>query len=418
MGKGDASNGYHVYMDSSTLHFINRSGAKNVAGGTISLSTWTFWEAYYDSVGDVIAVCINRGSDSTLADTVGPTTSTIDFLISQYPSASNYVNGRMCSMVFINGMPATADRDAIYNSGSGVLYKDKPTLSSGTYVSWWDGAETSGVLIDAHGTNHLTDNNTVTSAAGKVTYTAEDASQFTAANSEFLSITNAAQTGLNPGPNTSFYFAGWYYITSFTAFPILFGKGDASTGYHLYLGNSTGATSWVNRAQSKTANGSTILVNTWNFIEAYYDATNDILGMSVNRATDTTVADTVGMSTSTIDLLISKYPAAANYFNGRAANFVFTSGVPTASERDSLYGRGFGVDVSDRPTLSSATYVSWWPLKEASGTREDFIGSNDLTDNNTVTGNPGVVYDASAVSTRGRVIMISNARLVEEPVYA
>ena len=33
--------------------------------------------------------------------------------------------------------------------------------------------------------------------------------------------------------------------------------------------------------------------------------------------------------------------------------------------------------------------VAYWKLEEASGSRADVVGGNTLTDNNTVTGNPG-----------------------------
>lgn len=63
----------------------------------------------------------------------------------------------------------------------------------GNMVSWWTMDETSGTRADAHGSNDLTDNNTVGSDTGKWS----NAASFTRTNSESLSITDAAQTGLD-----------------------------------------------------------------------------------------------------------------------------------------------------------------------------------------------------------------------------
>lgn len=65
-------------------------------------------------------------------------------------------------------------------------------------VSYWklDESSTGSSAVtrnDSHGTNHLTDNNTTASATGKINSGAD----FEATNSEYLSITDASQTGLD-----------------------------------------------------------------------------------------------------------------------------------------------------------------------------------------------------------------------------
>ncbi len=52
--------------------------------------------------------------------------------------------------------------------------------------------------------------------------------------------------------------------------------------------------------------------------------------------------------------------------------------------------------------------ISYWPLEEPSGLRPDFFGSNDLTDNNTVTGAVGKVNNA-AQFTRANGEWLSHA---------
>ena len=74
-------------------------------------------------------------------------------------------------------------------------------------ISFWELGEASGARADSHGTNHLTDNNTVTQVAGKV----GDAAQFTRANSEFLSLADNASISVG---NIDFTFALWTYLDS------------------------------------------------------------------------------------------------------------------------------------------------------------------------------------------------------------
>lgn len=71
-------------------------------------------------------------------------------------------------------------------------------------ISYWKLDEESGTREDSHGSNDLTDNNTVGFGTGKI----ENGADFEASNSEYLSITHASQTGLNFTGDCSF--SMWY----------------------------------------------------------------------------------------------------------------------------------------------------------------------------------------------------------------
>lgn len=79
--------------------------------------------------------------------------------------------------------------------------KNDANLSTGL-VSYWELEEASGTRVDSHGSNDLTDNNTVTQGTGKQGNCAD----FEVDNTEYLSITNAAQTGLDRTGDFSFAF--------------------------------------------------------------------------------------------------------------------------------------------------------------------------------------------------------------------
>lgn len=383
--------------------------------GSPSLATWYFYVATWTASTGVGSISINDGAVNTATNAaVVPINTTARFTISglNNPIAVPW-NGRIGPTGFWKKVLSAAEITSIYNAGSGKLYKDLTTGEKTNLISWWDGAETSGVRIDAHSTNHLTDNNTVTSAAGKVTYTAEDASQFTAANTEYLSITDASQSGLDIG-NADKYFCAWVYLDNLGTLRQIVSKWlvNATTqqSYTFYISASNQLV-WIVSKDGTTANNvsctasEVVVASRWYFCEVWHNATSDLIGASLNRGTEATAAITTGVNDGTRDFTISMF--SPDYpFNGRISSVVVTNGIPTATERDALYNRGFGVDYSDKPALSVATYVSWWELTEASGSRADSHGSNTLTDNNTVTGNPGVVYDAPAVITFKPSIML------------
>lgn len=405
---GGSISAYQLAYVSSTLRWIGSSDGTavsyNINAGALSTATWYFVEAYHDATNNIVGVTYNRAADTTTAYSSGLYASgTAAFGIGAQDSGNAPWNGRLHGFVAISGIPTTAERNALYNAGAGVLYKDRPTLSLATYISWWDGAETSGVLIDALGTNTLTDNNTVTSAAGNITYTAEDASQFTAANSEYLSNAN-----LSFG-DTNYSFCGWTYLTDksgvrnilakITSTPSLDGEYEL---YHVAASDRFAFSVYDSADGSDTATANNFgapAVGTWYFFYIYHDTTNNLIGISINNGTVNTTASTRVTNTSSCNFTIGSIATPTSYYNGRNQFIGAWSRVLTAAEVTSLYNRGFGKDYSDLTAGEKTSMVSYWELTEASGNRADSHGTNTLTDNNSVTGNPGVVYDAAPASS-------------------
>jgi hypothetical protein len=108
-------------------------------------------------------------------------------------------------------------------------------------VSYWELEESSGTRNDSHGSNNLTDVNTV----GVATGIQGDAADFVRANTESLTITDASQTGLDITGDMSLSF--WmnvdiaipnnndqFEIASKTAFT------SGNFGWDLYMLNQSG----------------------------------------------------------------------------------------------------------------------------------------------------------------------------------
>lgn len=379
--------------------------------GAASLNTWYFVEWYHDSVNNQLGICVNRGTTDTASHTTGIYNTTQTAVMFGALATNYYNSGKMGPVGVWSRIPSSTERDSLYNSGNGVLYKDLTAGLKTNLISWWDGAETSGSLIDAHGTNHLTDNNTVTSAVGKVTYTAEDASQFTAANSEYLSLADSDDFSFGNGTSDSaFSGSAWVYLTDITSVALMYKTSPTTTSsdveYAFYVGSTSLLT--IRLYDHSTTNyigkslDAALSANTWYHVAFTYDGSGSNTGLKLYlngympAQTGGNGGGYIAMENGTGTFRIGN-GFNASYLDGRSQMCTMWGRELSASEVLQLFGRGFGLDYSDYDAGLLTSLISHWSLIESSGTRYDSHGSNDLTDNNTVTGNPGIVYDAPVV---------------------
>lgn len=167
---------------SLTLEFyINGTIAKKHSVA-LSTATWYHYFCYYDSVNDLAGVILNATTAET-ASSAGPLASGAgQFTVGGDTVGGRYHNGRMGNVAFGKspgaGIASLASTiaSALYNSGNGARYADISSANRTAWglVSWWELDENSGTRADKHGSNTLTDNNTVTANDGKVDYAAAD----------------------------------------------------------------------------------------------------------------------------------------------------------------------------------------------------------------------------------------------------
>lgn len=208
-------------------------------------------------------------------------------------------------------------------------------------VAYWKVEEASGTRNDAHGSNHLTDNNTVGSAAGKL----GNAAQFVAANSEYLSIADNA--GLSMGAGVRFTLAAWVYPDTTTAIQNIIAKRSSGAGsyeYFLRL-DSTDARLYVSSDGSAIAFVATptgiVAAGVWSLIFAWYDGAN--LNIQVNNGTIYQTAYTADVFNGTAPFLIGSFDTGASEFwNGRIDEPAIWKRVLTADERSQLWNGGAG----------------------------------------------------------------------------
>ena len=212
-------------------------------------------------------------------------------------------------------------------------------------VAYWKLDETSGTRNDAHSTNHLSDNNTVTSAAGKQS----NAAEFVATNSEYLSISDNAN--LSTG-DVDFTIAGWFYLASKTLgrdlvmkwgtsgnFEYALVYNDSSDRFEFYV-SSTGSNA-VGAVGDNLGSPSTA---TWYFIVAYHDSVGDVIGISINNGAANTTAYSLGVFNSSADFALgTRLPTISNYHDGRIDETGFWKRVLNSSERGVLFNNGNGM---------------------------------------------------------------------------
>ena len=121
---------------------------------------------------------------------------------------------------------------------------------SGSVVSRWLMDEASGNAIDETGSNDLTDNNTVGAGTGYSNATSgvsfDNSRDFERANSEYFSITDASQTGLDI--TSGLTMAMWINVESTAGTMYLGGKQDndvANGNTYLFFINGAAQQHWV-----------------------------------------------------------------------------------------------------------------------------------------------------------------------------
>jgi hypothetical protein len=225
-------------------------------------------------------------------------------------------------------------------------------------ISWWSFNEASGTRNDSHGTNHLSDVNTVASATGKV----GNAADFESGSSERLTIVDNAS--LSTG-NIDFTLAGWVNMESKTAFGSICMKGP---GHHSNTEWLLDYISSSDRFRFLVSNGSafstTLLSNnhgspstgTWYYIVAWHDATANTCNIQINNGTADSTAYSNGSFDSGSGVFFGTNGDGAGPYDGLMDEWAFWKRTLTTDEKTWLYNGGNGRSYSEvlghRPTAS------------------------------------------------------------------
>lgn len=216
-------------------------------------------------------------------------------------------------------------------------------------ISHWKLDEASGNALDAHGSNDLTDNNTVGSASGKL----NGARDFESGSSEWFSIGD--NTDLSTG-DIDFAFAAWVQLESKPGGAInIVAKRGGSLEYAVRYDGATDRFDFF--VTSDGTGGTLSLVRadnlgspstaTWYFVMAWHDATANTINIQVNDGTVDSQSHSGGVFDGSNDFGMGAYSGGLEPWDGLIDSVSFWKRVLTSGERTQLYNSGAGLDYDD-----------------------------------------------------------------------
>ena len=313
------------------------------AGGTVKNSGWRLYFLTFDADAKarVYQDGPNLGSGGASAALAGSafTGPTTVFLgggllgnLSQTASRAAYWSRVLSS----------AEMTSLYNTGVGKSYGALTAAEKTGLVSYWNLDEVSGPRADSHGSNTLTDNNTVTSATNSVPPPNNVAAQFTAANSE--SLTHVDSVGLSLA-GSSFTVSAWLNTTTVVGNGQIAGKYTAAGAKEWLLYRATSAvglafsTDGSNFTDQAITTAGVLSPNTWFFVVGWHDLAAGKYFISVNNAAPvekagadiTDTAQTFGLG------------GGFAFFDGMLDEVGLWNRALTSQERSDLYASGAGL---------------------------------------------------------------------------
>lgn len=239
---------------------------------------------------------------------------------------------------------ANCQAQNIFNAQDAQAGKISKTIN--VLKGYWLLYEASGTRYDRTANqNNLTSNNGV----GQVAAGRYFAASFTRASSQYLNVPSNAilLTG-----GKSFEVTAWFHSTIISGTgddPIVAKGNQAGTQaeFYSYVENISAKPTWQIKDDTgafKTCQwGSAITSNTWYFIDFYFDAPNNQMGISINGGAFATTTTATGHPTanSTAAFSIGGNADGGAFWNGYI-NWVSYSGLLTTAQRAQLYNSSFG----------------------------------------------------------------------------
>lgn len=215
------------------------------------------------------------------------------------------------------------------------------TATKANLVGYWPLDEASGNAIDAHGSNDLTDTNTVGAGTGVVS----GARDFDEANSEYFTIADNADLSMG---DIDFTISCWVNLDNWRNH-VFVGKASnpystADVEYCLLYNQATSQFDFVvsDGATKTSASVSMFVFGSWIHLCAWHDSVNNTVNLSVNNGTPASAAHSAGVSNGTYPFRIGHADQVWSYTNGLIDEVAVWKRLLTADERTWLYNEGNG----------------------------------------------------------------------------
>jgi hypothetical protein len=372
------------------------NGTKSTAtwGTALVVGRWYYVVGYHDATNDIIGISINAETAVETAHTTGVYDGTSAFVVGDYGSFTQPLDGRIMLVSFWDKVLTDAQVTRQYNEGRALAFKDWNTDDKTSLVAHWPCNEPSGTRKDISGNGHdLIDNNTVTQALG----VSPSARQYTRANSEYHS---RADTAALRGSDKDFSFVTMFRLDSVGIYHELFGKYVSSGNQREYLVEirDTDDLSWIVSSTGASGGAKTtvdwptpVVANQWYFLYVYHDAANDEIGIRVDDAAITTAAHTGGVFGGTAAFTVGSWGGLTEFLDGRQQFLRMYDRLLTDDEVDAHFNHGQGLTDDELTGSLRDQLLLSFDLGEKSGQATDQSGNDyHLNDNATVTWAAGV----------------------------
>jgi hypothetical protein len=205
-------------------------------------------------------------------------------------------------------------------------------------------------LTDSVGALDLTNNNSAAFVAGKL----GNAVDLELGSEQYLYRADDAAFDLL---DTDWMIRCWANVESNPGFRLgVVAKYPGNGGYSLrwepaYTGGNNRYVFQVHDGTNPSAeaiSNEAISLSTWDLIHVWHDATNNLLGISVNAGTAATAAHSTGVANNASAFMIGRVEAVYSYFDGMIDDVVILNGyILDATERTADYNSGSGVAFAD-----------------------------------------------------------------------
>lgn len=229
------------------------------------------------------------------------------------------------------------ERASLFNRGNGKTYEDLTAAEKTGLVSYWKLDETSGVRYDSHGSNDLTDNNTVGSVINASDAMDGGAASFVAANSESLS------TGQVIDPSGDFTVAVWGKAATQTD-NHLFNGGGGAVGIGMFIASNGNLYGWRGGGAPSITIGD--VTGKWClYLYEYVKVTHTVRVMAIGSPSNSGVwssGDTALEPADSLNFDLGRTPVYGRYWDGQLDEVAVWSRVLTDDEIAELYAAGAG----------------------------------------------------------------------------
>ena len=384
--------GYEFSITTGNVLRIVNGG--NVAASTVTLvaGKWYHVAVTYDGV---FATFYINGNAEPVSFTTNVTDSIQAFTIGATAGGGQHFDGLMKDVAFwnvaltpiqIKSLALGLDLDAL------GFRPDNSTLTAPT--AFWKlneiSAGTGAVSrLDSSGNGHtLTDNGTTPSLEGFIEGAGADFNGTT----EFFTAADSADFDFSGG---TFSIVAWIRLDSLGSVNTIASQATDGSNYWLFRVNTDGSLEFNAFESSEIlavkTTTSLFSIDTWYHVAITESGDTWTLYIDGIDKTSTGGTDTSRVSNHSNAFGVGANQSLAASYNGRMSDVATWKGTALSAANIASLASGL--------PIQQEGIISYWKLDEESGTRVDAIGSNDLTDNNSVLFAAGQVDNAADFET-------------------